>query len=67
MSFFGEVNSIRLKSYEYMSYGLSMLLFYDNPVDVNIKTFVKYPLFLASNVKNEENAIIKELDSFIDF
>lgn len=66
MSFPGDVNSIRSKCYEYMCYGHPMLLLYDNPADVNVQTFSKYPLSLALNVKDEDNTLIKKLDSFID-
>ena len=65
ISFPGEVNSIRSKVFEYMSYGHPILIMYDNPLDVNVATFSKYPLSCCVNVNRNNETIAKEIDIFL--
>lgn len=66
MSFPGDINSIRSKVFEYMSYGHPLLLLYDNSQDVNVKTFSKYPLCKSLNLMDSKSSNAKELDNFIN-
>lgn len=66
VSFPGDVNSICSKCYEYMSYAHPMIVLYDNPQDVNVRTFSKYPLCLTLNVETNASETAKCFDDFID-
>lgn len=65
MSFPGDINSIRSKCYEYMSYGHPMLLFYNDERDVNISTFSKYPLATSVNIEGDRECITDALNRFM--
>ncbi len=66
ISFPGELRSIRSKCYEYMSYGHPMIVLYNNPEDVNVKTFSKYPLCLTLSMEEDKKLFAKTFDKFID-
>ena len=61
----GEINSIRSKNFEYMSYGHPMIVLYDNPEDVNAKVFNKYPYCMTINLSLDAMESAESFDGFI--
>ena len=61
----GNPRSICSKCYEYMSYGHPMVLFYDDNADVNVTTFVTYPLTVSIDARVAPSDNVESLEQFI--
>ncbi len=66
ISFPGDVRSIRSKVFEYMSYGHPILILFNDPNDVNVSTFARYPLCHSININEDSDSVNKSINSFID-
>lgn len=65
ISFPGDTRSICSKVFEYMSYGHPILILYNDPADVNVATFSKYPLCQCIDVNENNNLLHPIIDEFI--
>lgn len=60
----GDPHSICSKIFEYVSFGLPVIIFYKEEYDVNISTFRKYPLALTLDIKAPSLINAKLVDEF---